>query len=458
LGLHAFVARRVITPAGIHPAAILVKGEQIHAVVSPDQVFAGDYEIHDFGDAVILPGLVDSHVHINDPGRAEWEGFETATRAAAAGGYTLVVDMPLNCLPATTTVAALEAKRAAAQGRCRVDWAAWGGVVHDNQNDIEALAASGVRGFKCFLVNPGIDGFTMVTEKQLRAALPRVARTGLPLLVHAELPGPIDLATEALANADWNCYSTYLRSRPDEAELAAIRLMLALCREYGFRLHIVHLSTSQALPELRAARDERLPVTVETCPHYLHLSAETIANRATLSKCSPPIRSRENCERLWQGLKDGTIDLVATDHSPCPPGMKRLAEGNFRTAWGGIASLSVALPLVWTEAGKRGFTLRDLAGWMASAPARLAGCDARKGRIAEGCDADFVVFDPDREFIVTEQRLHYRHLVSPYLGETLRGVVKATYLRGSPVFAEGEFHGEPAGREYAVTHQSSRRS
>ena len=453
MSLHAFVARRVITPAGIHPAAILVRGEQIHAVVSSDQVSAGDYEIHDFGDAVILPGLVDSHVHINDPGRVEWEGFETATRAAAAGGYTLVVDMPLNCLPATTTVAALEAKRAAAQGRCRVDWAAWGGVAHDNQNDIEALAASSVRGFKCFLVNPGIDGFTMVTEKQLRAALPRVARTGLPLLVHAELPGPIDLATKALATADWSYYSTYLRSRPDEAELAAIRLMLALCREYGFRLHIVHLSTSQALPELRAARDEGLPVTVETCPHYLHLSAETITNGATLSKCAPPIRSRENCERLWQGLKDGTIDLVVTDHSPCPPAMKRLAEGNFKTAWGGIASLSVALPLMWTEAGKRGFTLRDVARWMASAPARLAGCDARKGRIAAGCDADFVVFDPDCEFIVTEERLHYRHRVSPYLGETLRGVVKATYLRGNPVFAEEEFHGEPAGREYAVTHQ-----
>ena len=453
MSLQAYVARRVITPAGIHPAAILVKGEQIHAVVSPDQVSSGDYEIHDFGDAVILPGLVDSHLHINDPGRAEWEGFETATRAAAAGGYTLVVDMPLNCLPATTTVAALEAKREAAQGRCRVDWAAWGGVVHNNQNDIEALAASGVRGFKCFLVNPGIDGFTMVTEKQLRAALPHVARTGLPLLVHAELPGPIELATEALASADWSCYSTYLRSRPDEAELAAIRLMLALCREYGFRLHIVHLSTSRALPELRAARDEGLPVTVETCPHYLHLSAEAITNGATLSKCAPPIRSRENCERLWQGLKDGTIDLVVTDHSPCPPAMKGLAEGNFRTAWGGIASLSMALPLMWTEAGERGFTLRDVSRWMAAAPARLAGCDTRKARIAAGCDADFVVFDPDREFVVTEERLHYRHRVSPYLGETLRGLVKATYLRGNPVFAEGEFHGEPAGREYAVTHQ-----
>jgi len=447
LSLQAFVSRRVVTPEGIRPAAILVDGERIEAVVSPDQI-PEHYKLHDFGNAAILPGLIDSHVHINDPGRADWEGFETATQAAAAGGYTMLVDMPLNCLPATTTVAALEAKRAAAHGKCRIDWAAWGGVVHDNQGDIEPLAAAGVPGFKCFLVDPGINGFTMVREQQLRLALPHVARTGLPLLVHAELPGPIDRATEALANADWSRYSTYLQSRPDEAELAAIRLMLGLCHEYGFHLHIVHLSTSAALPELCAARAEGLPLTVETCPHYLHLSAETIGNGATLSKCAPPVRSRENCEKLWQGLRDGTIDMVVTDHSPCLPSMKRLADGNFRTAWGGIASLSVALPLMWTEASRRGFTLLDLAKWMAAGPAHLAGCGARKGRIVAGYDADFVVFDPDREFSVAEDKLHYRHPVSPYLGETLRGVVKATYLRGNPVFAAGEFPGEPAGREY----------
>jgi allantoinase len=455
LTLQAFCARRVVTPEGIRPAAILVEGERIRAVVSPHEV-SERYQVHDFGDAAILPGLVDSHVHINDPGRAEWEGFETATRAAAAGGYTMLVDMPLNCLPATTTVAALQAKRSAASGKCHVDWAAWGGVVHDNQSDIEALATAGVPGFKCFLINPGIDGFTMVTEQQLRLALPHVARTRLPLLVHAELSGPIDGATATLGNADWSRYSTYLQSRPDEAELAAIRLMLGLCREYGFRLHIVHLSTSAALPELCAARTEGLPVTVETCPHYLHLSAETIANGATLSKCAPPVRSRENCERLWQGLRDGTIDMVVTDHSPCLPAMKRLAEGNFRTAWGGIASLSVALPLVWTEASQRGFTLLDLARWMAAGPAHLAGCGAHKGRIAASYDADFVVFDPDREFVVAADKLYYRHPVSPYLGETLRGVVQATYLRGNAVFAAGKFPGEPAGREYlANTHRRS---
>jgi allantoinase len=447
LDLQAFRSRRVVTPEGIRPAAILVEGERVQAIVSPDQI-SDRYKIQDFGDAAILPGLVDSHVHINDPGRSDWEGFETATRAAAAGGYTMLVDMPLNCLPATTTVAALQAKRAAAQGKCRVDWAAWGGVAHNNQGDIEQLAAAGVPGFKCFLINPGIDGFTMVTEQQLRSALPHVARTGLPLLVHAELPGPVDRATEALANADWIRYSTYLQSRPDDAELSAIRLMLSLCREFGFHLHIVHLSTADALPELQAARSEGLAVTVETCPHYLHLFAETIPNGATLNKCAPPIRSRENNDKLWQALRDGTIDLVVTDHSPCPPAMKRLSEGNFQTAWGGIASLSVALPLMWTEASQRGFTLLNLAQWMSTAPARLAGCDARKGRIIAGNDADFVVFDPDREFIVSEDKLHYRHPVSPYLGETLRGVVKATYLRGNPVFTEGAFPGQPAGREY----------
>jgi allantoinase len=443
----AFLSRRVVTPQGIKPAAVLVEEGQILDVVSPGQLPA-QIPVQDFGDAAILPGLVDSHVHINEPGRTEWEGFRTATRAAAAGGYTLLVDMPLNCLPATTTVAALEAKRKAASGQCQVDWMTWGGVVSDNQQHIQDLASAGVPGFKCFLIHPGIDGFTMVTEPELRAAVPHVARTGLPLLVHAELPDPVDTATRRLTGADWSKYSTYLQSRPDEAELSAIRLMLSLCRASQFRLHIVHLATSQALGMLRAANAEGLPVSVETCPHYLHFSSDKIPDGQTLFKCAPPIRNRENREKLWEGLRDGLIDLVATDHSPCPPEMKRLSERNFQTAWGGIVGLSLALPVMWTEASVRGFTLPDIARWMAEGPARLAGCDSRKGRIAKGFDADILVFEPEAEFIATENHLHYRHRVSPYLGEKLRGVVKATYLRGDCVFSDGKFPEEPKGREF----------
>jgi allantoinase len=445
MSLKAFLSRRVVTPHGIKAAAVLVEDGRILDVVPPDQLPA-QISVKDFGEAVILPGLVDSHVHINEPGRTEWEGFRTATRAAAAGGYTLLVDMPLNCLPATTTVAALEAKRRAANGQCHVDWMAWGGVVSDNREHIEGLAAAGVSGFKCFLIHPGIDGFTMVNERELRAASPHVARTGLPLLVHAELPGPVDTATQRLAGADWSKYATYLESRPDEAEISAIQVMISLCREYHFRLHIVHLATSQALDMLRAAKSEGLPVSVETCPHYLHFSSDKILDGQTLFKCAPPVRNQVNREKLWQGLQEGIIDLVATDHSPCPPEMKWLDERNFQKAWGGISSLSLALPVMWSEASGRGFTLVDIARWMAECPARLAGCESQKGRIAKDFDADFLVFEPEAEFIAAEDRLFYRHRVSPYLGEKLYGVVKATYLRGECVFADGKFPGEPGGR------------
>ena len=412
MDLQAFLSRRVVTPEGIRPAGVLVEGEVIREIVTPDQIPA-EAKIVDFGEAAVLPGLIDAHVHINDPGRTKWEGFETATRAAAAGGVTCVVDMPLNCVPATTSVDALEAKRAAAKGRCWVDWAAWGGVVADNQQDITKLAGAGVRGFKCFLVHPGIDEFTMVTKEQLREALPYVAQTDLPLLVHAELPGPIDAATKHLEAADWTAYPTYLQSRPEESELSAIRLLISLCREFEFRLHVVHLSASQALPALRAARLEGLPVSVETCPHYLHFQAETISRRATQFKCAPPIRGAENREQLWSALKDGTIDLVATDHSPCPPEMKRFAEGNFQTAWGGITGLSLALPVMYTEARARGFSLMDIAHWMAEAPAKLVGCELQKGKIAPGYDADLVVFDEASDFLVTRDRLHHRYAFSP---------------------------------------------
>jgi allantoinase len=448
LGLQAFLSDRVVTPQGVRSAAVLFQEGRIQAIVPRSEIPSAASR-EDFGGLALLPGLVDSHVHINEPGRTEWEGFETATRAAAAGGFTMLVDMPLNSVPSTTNVAALEAKRRAARGKCFVDWAAWGGVVRGNQEEIDALANSGVRGFKCFLVHPGIEEFTMVCEEDLRKALPHVARTGLPLLVHAELPGPVDAATALLKTEDWTRYSTYLQSRPDEGELAAIRLMISLCREYEFHLHIVHLATAHGLEILQAARAEGLPITVETCPHYLHLSAEEIRDGATHSKCAPPIRSRANREQLWIGLKDGVIDLVVTDHSPCPPSMKRTDAGDFQTAWGGITSLSMALSVMWTEAQPRGFTLTDIVRWMSEQPAKLAGCNAYKGQILPGYDADFVVFDPDKKFQVTADRLHHRHAVSPYLGETLLGVVKKTYVRGKLVFEDGEFSGQPMGREFA---------
>jgi len=445
--LRAYASQRVVTPEGIRPAALLVDGDKIRDVVPRNEVPPG-VVIEDFGSSALLPGLVDSHVHINEPGRTEWEGFRTATRAAAAGGYTMLVDMPLNCVPTTTNVAALEAKRNAARGQCYVDWAAWGGAVEGNQQHIRQLADAGVRGFKCFLVHPGIDEFTMVDEAELRKHLPGIAQTALPLLVHAELPGPIEAASSRLRGADWTQYATYLESRPEEAELEAIRLMLALCREYKFRLHIVHLATGLALEELLTAQDAGLPVTVETCPHYLHFKAEDIPDRATQCKCAPPIRDARNREKLWQGLGSGVIDMVVTDHSPCPPAMKRSGEGNFRHAWGGIASLSLALPVIWTECTQRGFGLCEIVRWMAEKPAQLAGCDNRKGKLAAGYDADFVVFEPEQRFEVNEAGLHHRYPVSPYLGEKLQGVVKRTYLRGQPVFCEGSFLGEPRGAEF----------
>jgi allantoinase len=446
---HAFISNRIVTPQGTRPGALLVEEETIRAICRTSEIPA-DAIVHDCGNDALLPGLVDTHVHINQPGRTEWEGFRTATRAAAAGGYITLVDMPLNCLPETTTVAALEEKRSSAQGKCFVDWAPWGGAVADNQQHILPLARAGVLGFKCFLIYPGCDGFTMIDQQQLEATLPAIAESGLPLLVHAELAGPIDAAAESLRDADWRKYTTYLASRPDQAELEAIRLMIRLCRQYRFRLHIVHLSTALALEELRNARAEGLPVTVETCPHYLHFAAEEIGDGSTLLKCAPPIRSKENRQQLWRGLGEGTIDMIVTDHSPCPPAMKREDSGRFDQAWGGIASISLAASIIHTECSRRGFALNDMVRWMSSAPATLAGLSHRIGALSAGREANFIVFDTEAEFLVTADKLHYRHAISPYFNETLRGVVKATYLRGQAVYREGSFTTMPFGREITL--------
>ncbi len=444
--VQAYLSEAIVLPQAIQRGAIVVSKGRIVDICDHDEV-PREAEIIECGHKSILPGLVDTHVHINEPGRSDWEGFRTATRAAAAGGYTTLVDMPLNGLPETTTVAALEAKRAAASGECTVDWAAWGGCVADNQQHLESLAKAGVCGFKAFLIYPGCEGFTMVDREQLEAALPAIVRTGLPLLVHAELDGPIVAAAPGLRDADWTRYSTYLASRPDEAELEAVQMLLTLCRIYGFSLHIVHLATSLGLQELRVAKAEGLPVTVETCPHYLFFAAEEISDGSTVHKCAPPIRSSSNREGLWEGLRDGTIDLVATDHSPCPIAMKRLEEGRFDLAWGGIASLSVALPVMWTEASRRGFGIGDVVRWMGSAPARLAGLEERCGRLAVGWEATFSVFDLEEAWTVGPGDLYFRHPVSPYLGARLRGRVKRTLVRGAEVFRDGSFPVQNTGQE-----------
>jgi allantoinase len=446
----AFRSKRVLAPGGLRAATVVVRDGRITGVRGWDEAPSAA-TLHDYGDHVLMPGLVDTHVHINEPGRTEWEGFETATRAAAAGGVTTLVDMPLNCVPETIDAQALEAKRQAAVGKTWVDWATWGGVVRGNADSLPALVQAGVPGFKCFLIHSGIDGFAWVSEADLRLALERLRGTGLPLLAHAEVAGPVNEATSQLnaRGADWRRYSTYLASRPDAAEVEAIALLIRLAEKFDAHIHVVHLATVEALPMLQSARDRGLHITVETCTQYLWFAAEEIADGATEFKCAPPIRSAANREGLWIALEEGLIDMVTTDHSPCPPPMKRREEGLWNLAWGGIASLGLALPVLWTGMQRRGMSMERIAEWMAAAPAKLAGFSARKGALAAGADADFVVFDPDAVWTVTPEELRFRHKLSPYLGAELRGRVLETWLRGERIFADGRFAGEPRGRELA---------
>jgi allantoinase len=416
----------VVTAGSIGPAAIHLRDEKIVAVRGFADTVAG-CEIVDAGDSVVMPGLVDTHVHINSPGRAEWEGFSTATRAAAAGGVTTLVDMPLNSIPATTTLESFKTKLEDARGNCFVDVGFWGGVVPGNTSELAPMFDAGVVGFKCFLVPSGVDEFQHVTETDLREAMPELSRLGAMLIVHAELPGP----TKTAEGTD---YDAFLQSRPRAAEDEAIELMIGLSREFGTRVHIVHLSSSDALPLLRRAQDEGVKITAETCPHYLHFAAETIPAQATEFKCCPPIRERENREKLWQGLVDGTIEMIVSDHSPCPASMKLRESGDFVAAWGGIASLQLRLPVVWTEAQRRGFSLHELTTWLCANPARQVSLDSRKGAIAEGNDADIVIWNPHRAFTVDASNLEHRHKLTPYHGESLTGTVEKTFLRGRKIY------------------------
>ncbi|HXI11981.1 MAG TPA: allantoinase AllB [Thermoanaerobaculia bacterium] len=428
-------SRRVVLDQAVIPASIHIRGGRILRIGSLEDAGDGEPEV-DFGNHVVMPGLVDSHVHVNEPGRTAWEGFESATRAAAAGGITTIVDMPLNSIPATTTVNALEAKLRVLEGKCHVDVGLWGGAVPGNSRELAPLLRAGVLGFKAFLVDSGVEEFRHLTEEDLRTTLDVLGRTNAPLLVHAESPGVL---AEVSGPARSQAYAGYLSSRPARAEDEAIELLYAMIKSGPARIHVAHLSSAGALSSLRRARDEGVTLTAETTPHYLHFTAEQIPDRATEYKCAPPIREASNREQLWDALRDGLIGCVVSDHSPCTADLKRFDEGDFLSAWGGIASLQLLLPVIWTETERRGFPIWMLSRWLSSGPADLAGLSSRKGGFAPGMDADFVVWDPESSFIVDPLRLEHKNKVTPYRGEELRGVVKATYLRGVEVFSERGF-------------------
>ena len=471
-------SRRIVLPDGVRPATIHIQNGIIIRI-GPYEDWSDANDSYDAGNLVVSPGIVDTHVHINEPGRTDWEGFDTATRAAAAGSVTTVVDMPLNSVPATTTAAALEAKRTAARGQCHVDVAFWGGVVPGNAAHLEELVEAGVRGFKCFLVPSGVDEFPAVDERDLREALPILSRRRVPLLVHAEAPalirgghiGPPLRPDGNHVGADLRVgpgsYASYLATRPPEAEVEAIRMIARLAREFAARVHIVHVASADAADEVARAKADGVAITAETCPHYLTFAAEDIPDGATEFKCAPPIREARHRAALWSALRHGTLDLVATDHSPAPPALK--CPGDFMKAWGGVASLELSLATVWTSSreevsrfesqGSQSLSaegslrretsvrletsdlrvdLCSLAGWMSEAPARLAGLGDRKGRIAPGCDADLVVWDPDAAWTVDPSRLQQRHKVTPYVGRRLVGHVQTTFLRGTPVWRDGQ--------------------
>ena len=437
--------KQVVLPGSIGPAAIHIAGDTIAAVTDYETVPSGCELVQADDESIVMAGLVDTHVHVNEPGRTDWEGFRTATRAAAAGGTTTLIDMPLNSIPPTTTTAGLKEKLNSARNQCFVDVGFWGGVVPGNSNELEPLFAAGVVGFKCFLVHSGVDEFPNVTENDLRAAMPVLTKLGAVLIVHAEVPGPIEKSSAEQSREDPTSYHTFLRSRPRAAENEAVDLMIRLSLEFNTRVHIVHHSSANALASLRTAKQEGVRVSAETCPHYLAIVAEDIPDGATEFKCCPPIRERENSEQLWTALKDGTIEMIVSDHSPCPPEMKLQDTGNFLAAWGGISSLQLRLPIVWTEARRRGFSPRDVAKGLCAAPAALVELQDRKGALVSGYDADVVIWNPTKQFHVQGKDLQHRHKLTPYEGRLLEGVVERTFLRGRQVYVHGEVGERPQG-------------
>ncbi len=419
---------RAIVANAVRPVEIGVRDGRIAAIEPLGAGLATRSIVEVPLEAVLMPGLVDSHVHVCDPGNTDWEGVDHATRAAAAGGITTIVDMPIDSLPPTTSVAGVHAKRSAIRDRCQVDVALWGGLVPGNVAQLRPMLAAGVRGFKCFLADTGDAEFPGVTPAEMEAGLAELAGLGVPLLVHAE--SATEAATQPVASGP--SYADYLASRPRRIENVAVGQVIDAARRTGGWAHIVHVSSSDALPMIAAARRDGTHITAETCPHYLTIAAEQIPDGATAFKCAPPIREAANADLLWSGLADGTLDQVVSDHSPSTPDMKRSPGGDFAAAWGGISSLQLSLPVVWTQAASRGFGLVDIARWMATRPARLARLEA-KGSIQIGADADLVVFAPDETFVVDPSALRHRHPITPYAGRTLRGVVRSTFLHGQAI-------------------------
>jgi allantoinase len=445
-----FRGNRVLVDGVLRPAAVHVAGGRIAAVGRPEEIPPGE-DIRDVGDLLLTPGIVDSHVHVNEPGRTEWEGFETATQAAAAGGITTVVDMPLNCIPATIDRPAAETKRLALRDQLHVDAVFWGGVIPGNTGALADLARFGVPGAKCFTCPSGVDEFPHVSEADLDRALPVLRDLGLTLLVHAEAPGPLAVAERAVESEDPREYATYLRSRPATAEDQAIAMVIRLARKHRAAVHIVHLSSASAILLLRAAQAEGVRITAETCLHYLTFTAEEIPAGDTRYKCAPPIRERANREALWAGLREGVISMVVSDHSPCTPQLKRPETGDFLGAWGGIAGLQLGLSALWTEARERGHGLAEMFRWNAEGPARLAGLADRKGRIAPGFDADLVIWDDAAAFTVDPGAIRHRHKVTPWAGRALFGRVEETWVGGAQAWSRTAGLSRPIGRFVAVS-------
>ena len=440
----ALCSNKIVTPNEIRNGAILITEGKIVDVVSTNEI-PSHFIIENIGELVASPGLVDSHVHINEPGRTDWEGFETATKSAAVGGITTLVDMPLNSSPVTTTREALQKKVEAAKGKIFVDCGFYAGVIPGNTNELQPLIDAGVLGVKAFLVHSGIDDFPNVTEQDLRRGILIIAKNNVPLLVHCELQQETEnRKAETLSSSV--SYQNYLYSHPRKWENDAIALMIQLSDEYKCKTHIVHLSSSDAIEMLSGAKRRTSLLTVETCPHYVYFSAEEIPDGATQYKCAPPIREKENKEQLWNALRNGIIDFIVSDHSPCPPEMKLLGEGHFIKAWGGIASLQLGLSIVWSEAQRRNFSLTHISQWMSERPAEFIGLGKSKGKIAKGYDADIVIWNPEKSFVVKKENIFHKHKLTPYEGRTLQGCVEKTFLRGQKVFEDGNIVSEPVGR------------